>query len=272
MPIELRLPMRDTRRIDPHVLQVRERRAGLGRRVVQSAVEVRPDPGEQILRRLAPRVPGPALADLGQVPGTSAAGDDDVFGAGLERADGALSAHAGDGPAFDDQLVHPVVAVEVDAPTLELANPAQRGGHQAGAAPPQQVESRDAVAPAVLGALGPVGDRHETEALCCQPLAHVRDAALDILSGPSDLVDVLGFELGVALPVRPGEVERVADADPALFGAADEEDSAERVAALAAQPFTRPSLVDRDPPALRGDFGGGDQRADAATGDENVHG
>ncbi len=82
---------------------------------------------------------------------------------------------------------------------------------------------------------------------------------------------VLGpVELRAAEPVLQGEVVGVLDAHPALLGAVDEEQSAERPEGLTAEVLLGLLVDQDDPPAGVGQLGGGDETGEPGPHDDDV--
>ena len=81
---------------------------------------------------------------------------------------------------------------------------------------------------------------------------------------------VIGFELGEGAPVGVGQLDRIADAGPALFGCVDEEHAAETFARLAAERGLVVAIQQHYPmPGLR-QFQRGDDSGDAGADDQNI--
>ena len=88
----------------------------------------------------------------------------------------------------------------------------------------------------VAAALGPLHQREEAQALLVQPGPLLAGREVDVGLGPLPRPEVLvAVEAGRAQPVLPGELVRVVDPQPALLGAVDEEQAAERPERLAAE-------------------------------------
>src|SRR5699024_7788988 len=105
--------------------------------------------------------------------------------------------------------------------------------------PPGDVEAGHGVAVplgAAVAALGPTHHREAAVAEAAQPLPLLPRGELEVGLGPAAWPVVLGgVETGGAQPVLAGEVEAVADAEPALLRGVDEEQTAEAPPGLAAQ-------------------------------------
>ena len=71
-------------------------------------------------------------------------------------------------------------------------------------------------------------------------------------------------------PVLPGEVERILDAQPALLGAVDEKQAAERPEGLAAEALLGLLVEHDDAPAGVGDFAGGGEARQTRANDDRV--
>jgi len=145
---------------------------------------------------------------------------------------------------------------------------------QSGARAPGDVEARHRVAVPggqVAAALGPSGGREEAHALVVQPLALLAGGELDICLGPSPRPGVLGaVEAGGAQPVLEGQLGRVLDADPALLGAVDEEQSAEGPEGLPAERGLGLLVEEDHAPAGVGQLGRGDEPGQAGADDDGV--
>ena len=81
---------------------------------------------------------------------------------------------------------------------------------------------------------------------------------------------VVAVEAGRAEPVLQGEIAAVADAEPALLGGIDEEQSAERPERLAAKRGLRLLIEDDDAAPGVGQFGGSDQSRKTRANDDGV--
>jgi hypothetical protein len=124
-----------------------------------------------------------------------------------------------------------------------------------------------------IPALSPPHRGHELDAQVGQVRALLARGELDIRAGPLGGPHVLvveSVECRTAGPVVPGQLEGVLDAENALFGAIDQEESAERPEGLTAQ-VGRVLLVDhRDFLAPSGQFVGGDQSGQTRTDHDDV--
>ena len=139
---------------------------------------------------------------------------------------------------------------------------------------PGDVEAGHRVARPVrelAAALGPADVRQEADALRVQPRPLLPGSPVDVGLGPAARPLVLGpVEPGRAEPVLPGELARVPDPHPALLGAVDEEQAAERPERLAAERLLR-LLVDEDHAAPgRCQLRGGDEPGEAGPDDDGV--
>ena len=104
-----------------------------------------------------------------------------------------------------------------------------------------------------------------------QPAALLAGGEVHVGLGPSPRPVVLGpVEAGRAQPVLPRELVRVADAQPALLGAVDEEQPAEGPERLAAQRRLGFLVDEDDAPAGVGQLGGGDEAGEAGADDDRV--
>ena len=232
------------------------------------------------------------------VPADATGGNDDGLRTEFELADDVAAggdsagrvvgsqhraAHTGHRAMVDDEVVHPMAGQVGDAAAGDvLPRQGGEGFDDTRARPPRDVEARDGVAVAGGGAvtaLGPPDDREEGDTVAGQPLALLTGSPVDIGPGPLAAPVVRpGRAIGLgqsipacaALPVRPGQVGGVLDAQPALFGAVDEEEPAEGPEGLATE-VGFVLLVDEDHRAPgRGDLVGRDQTGQASSDDDDI--
>ena len=253
------------------------------------AVDVGRDAGDHPLRRLAePRRPG--LADQVVVAADAAGGDQHrlrgvlevldldprrrlaaLDGRGLQH----LAAYAGHGAVVGHQAVDAVPEAELDAPGGHvLAHPPLEGRDDAGTGAPGEVEARHRVAVTVgaaVAALGPAHDREEPVAHLPQPGPLLPRGEVHVRLGPLPRPVVLGaVELRRAEPVLQRQVQGVLDAHPALLGAVDEEQAAERPERLPAQRLLGLLVEQQHPPAGVRQLGSGGQPGEAGSHDDGV--
>ena len=153
------------------------------------------------------------------------------------------------------------------AARLRLARPPLERLDDAGAGAPGDMKPRHRIAVAhriVAAALGPADHRKDPMAHRAQPVALFAGGERHIGFGPAPRPEVLvAVEAGRSHPVLQREVVTVLDAEPALFGAVDQEQSAERPERLAAEALFA-FLVDHDDAfAGVGDFGRRDEAREA---------
>lgn len=112
-----------------------------------------------------------------------------------------------------------------------------------------------------VASLGPAHERGELHALLVQPRELVIGCELDVCASPLPGPFVLGglalqaVPARGALPVLPGELEGVADAQAALHGGVHQEHAAEGPVRLAAEVGLVLLLVDRRPTGRLGGAG-----------------
>ena len=281
----------------PHPVAVDDRAAGrLGDRQ-HPAVDVGRHAGEQVVRRRAEAV-GPVGPHEVVVPADAARRDDDRLAAVLEvpgdvavardpagRGVGSEqgSAHPRDHTAGVHELVDPVArAVEHAARGDVLAHPLLEGGDDPAARAPGDVEARYGVpvsATRAVTALGPAHDGEEGDAALAQPRPLAAGGPLDVGAAPLP-APVVGARAAVgigqavpaggALPVLPGEVERVGDAHPPLLRAVDEEEPTEAPPRLAAEVGLALLVEEDDGPAGLGELARGDEAGEPGSHDDDV--
>ena len=195
---------------------------------------------------------GPVLAHQVVVAADAAAGHDHRLRPELELADGVSRRRHAARRAIDGSSTAPRTPVDravlddelVDAMAMRegtfalTAQPPREDVDDRGPGPPGDVESRHRVAvPAcvVAAALGPADQRESLQPALAQPAALLARGEVDVGVRPLPRPVVLGpVESRRAQPVLQRQLVAVADAQPALFGAVDEEQPAERPERLAA--------------------------------------
>ncbi len=222
----------------------------------------------------------------------AAGGDDHGLGGEFEGAD-RLTA-GGDAPGrvvlgedraadaaclalLDHQLVDLVTVVEGEQSVAGgLLRVLHEGFDDSGAGAPGDVEARDGVAVAVgaqVAAFGPADGGEQFDAVALQPGSLLAGGELDVGAGPADRPGVLvvdAVEAGAALPVVPGQVEGVLDAEAALFRRVDEEQSAEGPEGLPAEVVGVLLVDEGDPASPAGQFMGRDQTGQTGSDDDDV--
>ena len=140
---------------------------------------------------------------------------------GVVRRPARAAAHAGDRAPVDDQLVHPVPVVEADQPGARPPAWTDRtnGSTTPGAGAPGDVEPRHRVAVPVgaqVAPLGPADGGQEAQAERRSARTRFSPAANSTYArahrAAHDVLVVQPVELGAALPVAPGQLDRVPDA------------------------------------------------------------
>jgi hypothetical protein len=286
-----RVPVVQPLGVVPHAVAVDQARAGGGGDVEHPAVDVGGHAGDHVPRRSAQPL-RPVAADQVVVAADAAGRDDHRLRGQLEsRADlpaggdtarGMVvfqqsAAHAGDRIAGHDEFVDAVPVME--GQQVPLDRPARADDERldhSGATTPGEVEARHRIAVAVraqAAAFGPADQRCQRDAVAVEPAAFLTGGPLDVGASPAHRPGVLvvkAVELGAALPVGPGQVERVLDAKVALLWRADQEQPAERPPGLPAE-VGRVLLIDeRDPAAGAGQLVRGDQPGQPVSDDNNV--
>ncbi len=169
-----------------------------------------------------------------------------------------------DGAVGDAERIDAVAEPERQpAARLRLACPPLERFDDAGAGAPGDVKPRHRIAVAhgiIAAALGPADHGEDAMAHRAQPAAFFARREGDIGFSPASRPKVLvAVETRRPHPVLQRQVKTVPDAEPALFGAVDQKQSAERPEGLAAKALFA-LLVDHDDAlAGVGDFGGGDE-------------
>src|SRR6202012_3350795 len=104
-----------------------------------------------------------------------------------------------------------------------------------------------------------------------QPATLLAGGESDIGFGPAPRPEVfVAVETGRAQPVLQREIETVLDAEPALFGAVDQKQAAERPERLAAKALFAFLFDHDDASAGVRDFGRGDEASEPATDHDYV--
>ena len=123
----------------------------------------------------------------------------------------------------------------------------------------------------IATALGPADQCERLQAALTQPAALLPRGEVDVGVRPLPRPVVLGpVETGGAQPVLQRQLVAVADAQPALFGAVDEEQPAERPERLAADVVGVLLVDDQDPAAAFDEFACGDQARQARSHDDDI--
>ena len=215
------------------------------------AVDVCGYPAEQLAGH--PAHPGrPVLAHQVVVAADATAGDDDGLGTKLELAESGSrrrhpargrrrlqhrATHPGDGATFDDEFVDAVAMGEAHLRMVQ--EPTREHVDDGGPGAPGDVEPRNRVAVSacvVTAAFRPADERERLQPALAEPAALLARREVDVGVRPLPGPVVLGtVEAGGAQPVLQREFVAVADAQPALFGAVDEEQPAERPEGLPAE-------------------------------------
>lgn len=212
---------------------------------------MRGHPAEQLLGDPA-HAHRPVLAHQFMVAADPATGDDHRRRAELEVADhvsrrrrpsGCIGRFQhrppdpDDGTVGDDELVDAVAVREPDPGVAHQTAGEHVDDGRPG--PPGDVEARHRIAMPqrpVAAPLGPSDQREGLQAAGPQPAALLPGGEVDIGMRPLPRPVILGpVEPGGAEPILQGKFLAVANAEPALFGAVDEEQSAERPECLAAE-------------------------------------
>ncbi len=290
-----RVPVPHALGVVPHPVAVDQACARLGADVQHPPVDVGGHAGDHLGGRGAQAF-GPVAADDVVVAPDASGGDDHGPGGECELADGvAVGGDAAgravlgeDGApdaarraALHDQVVDAVTVVEGEQPVARglLRVPHERFDDP-GAGAPGDVEARHRVAvPAgpEVAALGPADGGQEGDAVPGEPGALLPRRPLDVGAGPAHRPGVLVLgpvEAGAALPVAPGQVEGVLDAETALLRGVDQEEAAEGPEGLPAE-VGRVLLVDQGHPAApAGQLVRGDQTRQSRSDhdDVGVHG
>jgi hypothetical protein len=132
-------------------------------------------------------------------------------------------------------------------------------------------ENRQPPSCGVAAALGPADVRHESHAHAVQPRALLARGPVDVRLGPAPRPEVLvAVEARGPEPVLPRERVRVADPQPPLLRAVDQEQPAERPERLPPERRLRLLVDDDHAPAGVGQLGGRDQPGEAGPDDDRV--
>ncbi len=123
----------------------------------------------------------------------------------------------------------------------------------------------------VAAPLGPADQREGAQPAFPQPAALLARREVDVGVRPLPWPVVLGpVETRGAQPVLQRQLVAVADAEPALFGAVDEEQAAERPERLPADVGGVLLVDDQDAAAAFGQFTGGDQAGQAGSDHDDI--
>ena len=123
----------------------------------------------------------------------------------------------------------------------------------------------------IAAALGPADQCERLQAALTQPAALLPRREIHVGVCPLPRPVVLGpVETGGAQPVLQRQLVAVADAEPALFGAVDEEQPAERPERLAADVAGVLLVDDEDPTPAFDEFACGDQARQTRSHDDDV--
>jgi hypothetical protein len=187
------------------------------------------------------------------------------------------AAHASGRALLDDQFVDLVAVVEGQQSVARgLLGVPDEGLDDSGAGAPGDVEAGHGVSVSVGGevtALGPADGRQELDPVPFEPGPLLPRRELDVGARPAHRPGVLvvdAVELRAALPVVPGEVEGVLDAEAPLFRGVDQEESAEGPEGLAAEVGGVLLVDQRDPLAAAGELVRGDQAREPGSDDDDV--
>ncbi|CAI7653774.1 unnamed protein product, partial [Penicillium discolor] len=286
-----RVPVRDAFHVVPHPVAVDEAGSGGGAHALHRAVDIGGHAGEHV-RRGSAETRGPGRADEVMVPADAPGGHDRRRRVDLERADHVSGrgdapggtvrrqhapARTGHAPAGEDEFLD-AVSGEDGEPSLPLS--LLDGGRERGDDPrpgaPGDVEARDRVPRtegAVAAPLGPADHREEADTAGAEPRALLAGRELQIGLGPAPGPLVLGaVESGGAEPVLGRELERVGDAETALFRRIHEEQPAEGPPRLPTQVRPRFLVHDDDPTSGLEGFRGGDETGQPPTDHQDVCG
>ena len=217
MAFELRLRMRNARRIVPHVLEMSNRPAMCGNDVVQVAIAIGVRTVEEVRRRIPPV---PVLADLLQVPVDTAGSNDRLITQELTLFPGGLdyTLAPGNATAILDQFTDSAAEHELQLAGIRvrryqvdesLDKPESRAPHD--------VVAGYAIAWHIVAALNPVNSRHESHALLTQPVEDSLGALLDVGFSPAFWPGIVIRKLGKGLPVRQCQFGCVPDAHTFLY-------------------------------------------------------
>jgi hypothetical protein len=151
---------------------------------------------------------------------------------------------------------------------LRLARAPFERFDDAGTGAPGDVEPRHRIAVAhrvIAATLGPADHGKDRMAHRAQPAALLAGGEADIGFGPASGPKILvAIEPRRSRPVLQRQVETVLDAEPALFGAVDQKQAAERPEGLAAEALLAFLVEHDDAFAGIGDFAGGNEARETA--------
>ena len=178
-----------------------------------------------------------------------------------------------DGAVLDDQFVD-AMAVRERAPSRCPRSRRAKMSTIAGPGPPGDVEARHRVAVAacvVAAALGPADEREGLQPAFAQPAALLPRGEVDVGVRPLPRPVVLGpVEARGAEPVLQRQLVAVADAQPPLFGAVDEEQPAERPERLATDVVGVLLVDDQHAAPALDQLAGGDQPGQPGTHHDHI--
>ncbi len=286
-----RVPVPQALGVVPHPVAVDQAGARVGADAEHPSVDVGGDAGDHLGGRGAQTL-GPVAADDVVVAADASGGDDHGLGGEFELTgrvtaggDSARrvvlgehrAAHSARGAVLDDQVVDAVAVVEGEQSVARgLLCVPHEGLDHARAGAPGDVEARHRVAVSAgpqVAALGPADGGQEGDAVPGEPGSLLPRRPLHVGPGPAHRPGVLVLgpvEAGAALPVVPGQVEGVLDAEAALLRGVDEEEPAERPEGLAAE-VGRVLLVEQgDLPAPAGQLVGRDQARQTRSDHDDV--
>ncbi len=297
-----RVPVVDALDVGPHPVLVDHRRAGVLGDALHPAVDVRGDAADHVVRGRADPLGGPVAAHQLVVVPDAAGGHHDRRRAQLEVTGGVAggphatggvvvgqhgAAHADDRSVLDDQVVDLVAEGEPHQPGgLGALHRLGEDPHHLRPGAPGEVEAGDRVAVAqcaAVAALGPPDEGQRAQAEGAEVVALLAVREVDVRLRPLLRPEVLAatgavgavaeaVELRRALPVLPRELGGVGDAHPALLGAVDEQQPAERPPRLPAEVGAVLLVEDQHPPPGQGELVGGDETGEAGADHDDVGG
>ncbi len=182
------------------------------------------------------------------------------------------AAHPDHGAVLDDQLVD---AMAMREPHLRVTQqPAREDVDDRRAGPPGDVEARHRIAMAacvVAAALGPADDGEGLQPAFAQPAALLACGEVDVGVCPLPRPVVLGpVEARGAEPVLQRQLVAVADAQPPLFRAVDEEQATERPERLTTDVVGVLLVHDQHAAPAFDQFTGGDQTGQTGTHHDHI--